>query len=577
MKTKITILFLLITASFFAQSNENKFNWAFNTGGGSNFVERIKYNSQGDLIVLGGFFDKGKFGITALGTVNNTFLATQYIGKRTPSGIMSVLHSRSKVAGGVGFVYDDFDIDTNDNIYLAGIKRDAFSAPLDFGNGVTVSGEGYIIVKFNSSGVAQWVRMIDFGNTFNTSLSKSQAIQVLPTGDIMFACQANSGTKPFRISKYNAAGTELWHKDHTFNISGNYNIESSSQNCSFDNLGNSYFYIGLFNTPSITVDGVDVITITNPNILCTYVLNFDALGDKKQYFSFKGDFSEIAVDKVSGNPFIEVLTQVATNVAPFNTLPLSFGSYIGIVLLDNQNNYLKSSSFNAISQNPLSSSKSQGLLPISSETFIFGAKLSTNSPATFIAGTQSYTLNSDSRVFWVESDTNLNPKNFVSAPSMINNSNSGDLNPVIALYNEKVAIAGNWDRANNLTVSINGTILTACEHNPEFLTGYPSYVVDAMVDIFVAEYNRPDFVLSNETFNQTQNFSIFPNPSNGTFNIKIDDEMLSAKATIYSLLGQKMNSFEVTSSVVNQNLATGIYVLELEKNGQKLTRKLIIK
>ena len=90
----------------------------------------------------------------------------------------------------------------------------------------------------------------------------------------------------------------------------------------------------------------------------------------------------------------------------------------------------------------------------------------------------------------------------------------------------------------------------------------------------IARYNVSN--LSSQTFNLTQNFSIFPNPSNGTFNIKIDDDMLGANAAIYSLLGQKMNSFEVTNDVVNQNFASGIYVLEIEKNGQKLTQKLII-
>ena len=577
MKTKITLLLLLVSAILFAQSNEDKFNWAFNTGGGSNFVQRIKYNSQGDLIVLGGFYDKGKFGTTALGAVNNTFLATQYIGKRTPSGVMSVLHSRSKVAGGIGFVYDDFDIDGNDNIYLAGIKRDAFSAPLDFGNGVTISGEGYIIVKFNSNGVAQWVKMIDFGNTSNLNLFKSQAIQVLPTGDIMFACQSNSGTKPFRISKYNTSGTELWHKDHTFSSNATLAVESSKQNCNFDNVGNSYFFISIFNSASLVVDGVDTITIPSPSNISSFVLNFDSAGDKKQYFGLNGDFDDVAVDKTSGNVFFKALTQVSTNGSPFNTLPLSFGSYFGIVLLDNQNNYLKASTFDVLSTNPLTSSKSQGLLPISSETFIFAAKLSNNNPATYIAGTQSYLQNSNSRVFCIESDTNLNPKNFVTAPSIINNPNSGDLYPKLALNNGKVAIAGNWNRTDNLTISINGTVLTACEQNPEYVTGYPAYAVAGMVDVFVAEYDRPDYVLSNQNFSQNQNFSIYPNPSNGTFNLKIDDEMLGSKATIYSLLGQNRTSFEVTNNVVNQNLASGIYVLEIEKNGQKLTQKLIIK
>lgn len=77
--------------------------------------------------------------------------------------------------------------------------------------------------------------------------------------------------------------------------------------------------------------------------------------------------------------------------------------------------------------------------------------------------------------------------------------------------------------------------------------------------------------------NQLQNnLKIYPNPSNGNFNIEIDENLMGAKATVYNLLGQKIKDFELKTSTTNQFLNKGIYLLEIEKDGNKTTKKLIV-
>ncbi|QBN18637.1 T9SS type A sorting domain-containing protein [Flavobacterium nackdongense] len=75
---------------------------------------------------------------------------------------------------------------------------------------------------------------------------------------------------------------------------------------------------------------------------------------------------------------------------------------------------------------------------------------------------------------------------------------------------------------------------------------------------------------------QNVNFKIYPNPSYGNFNIEVTENLIGAKATIYNLLGQKVKEFELKSMTTNQNLNQGIYLLEIEKEGNKTTKKLLV-
>ncbi len=74
----------------------------------------------------------------------------------------------------------------------------------------------------------------------------------------------------------------------------------------------------------------------------------------------------------------------------------------------------------------------------------------------------------------------------------------------------------------------------------------------------------------------TNNFKIYPNPSNGVFNIQIDENGIGSKATIYNLLGQKIKDITLKSTTTSEFLNKGIYLLEIENGGNKSTKKLIV-
>ena len=73
-------------------------------------------------------------------------------------------------------------------------------------------------------------------------------------------------------------------------------------------------------------------------------------------------------------------------------------------------------------------------------------------------------------------------------------------------------------------------------------------------------------------------FKIFPNPSNGNFNIIFDETNGIHSVEIFSLLGQKVFEKEKTgsSSISVNNLQKGIYLLKVTKDSKSRTQKIII-
>ncbi len=69
---------------------------------------------------------------------------------------------------------------------------------------------------------------------------------------------------------------------------------------------------------------------------------------------------------------------------------------------------------------------------------------------------------------------------------------------------------------------------------------------------------------------------IYPNPSNGTFNIDNSNQIYSIE--VYSIIGQKIYSLEKTtkSEITIPNIARGTYLVRISTNQESVTKKLII-
>jgi endonuclease I len=76
----------------------------------------------------------------------------------------------------------------------------------------------------------------------------------------------------------------------------------------------------------------------------------------------------------------------------------------------------------------------------------------------------------------------------------------------------------------------------------------------------------------------TNDFEIYPNPSNGNFNIDLKNATDEVSIEIYSLFGDKI--FETLSSenkvIAVSNLKKGIYLIKINQNEDIITKKLII-
>ena len=83
--------------------------------------------------------------------------------------------------------------------------------------------------------------------------------------------------------------------------------------------------------------------------------------------------------------------------------------------------------------------------------------------------------------------------------------------------------------------------------------------------------------LSNETFAKNE-FSIYPNPSNGHFSIQLNNSDESGKIEIFSTLGQKVfeNENINLSSITVNKLPKGIYIVRITQDSKTNSKKIII-
>lgn len=84
--------------------------------------------------------------------------------------------------------------------------------------------------------------------------------------------------------------------------------------------------------------------------------------------------------------------------------------------------------------------------------------------------------------------------------------------------------------------------------------------------------------LSDEDFTSTKEINVFPNPSNGRFTVK-GDKLAGSKIVVFDILGKVITETTTDSNFVEfnkGNLATGVYIVKIEKEKQIEVKKLIV-
>lgn len=78
--------------------------------------------------------------------------------------------------------------------------------------------------------------------------------------------------------------------------------------------------------------------------------------------------------------------------------------------------------------------------------------------------------------------------------------------------------------------------------------------------------------LAVDSFTKDSEVVVYPNPVENVLNIAMPGT-INAKYTIFSLVGQPLQSDEVTTEITVSNLATGMYILEINDGKKALIKK----
>ena len=97
-------------------------------------------------------------------------------------------------------------------------------------------------------------------------------------------------------------------------------------------------------------------------------------------------------------------------------------------------------------------------------------------------------------------------------------------------------------------------------------------------DIFVAKLSQPPLGITENT--NSNNISIYPNPSNGQFNVTVSSLQKSSSIEIYNSIGELVYSQKVINeqnTIELTNEANGLYFVKVMSDGKIVGTKKIIK
>jgi len=251
--------------------------------GGSYDIATIKYNSSGVLQWVKRYDRSGgdDFGWDIALDQNNNVCVTGFASDIiTGADIVTLKYDNLGNQQWVSIYSGETDnsdearsiaIDTLNNIYVTGYS---------WGNG---TGPNYITIKYDPTGNEQWVRMYNgIGNSWDwaTSIATDNFNNVYISG---FISVLNPLSSDIATIKYNSSGVEQWVK--TYNGPGNGNDFANSLN--LDNLGNIYVAGSSYDSASLS----DFVTIQyNPEGTQQWVQVYNGLRDSTdQAFSIAVD------------------------------------------------------------------------------------------------------------------------------------------------------------------------------------------------------------------------------------------------------------------------------------------------
>lgn len=540
----ISIVILLLTFAPI-QTIAQIWQWANSAGGNlADYGYIVTTDASGNVIVTGKFSSPSiTFGLT---TLTNAGGIDVFIVKYDASG--NVLWAKSE-----GGVSDDSGYsvvaDTNGNVIVTGF----FESPtITFGT-TTLTNVGYtdiFIVKYDSSGNALWAKSAggiynDYGHSVVTDINGN----VIVTGtysspSITFETDTftNAGYSDIFIAKYDTSGNLLWAKSE-----GGTNGESGNS-IATDANGNM-IVTGYFSSSSLIFGSTVLTSAGNSDI---FIVKYDASGNAQWAKSAGGIYNESSnCVTTDDNGNLIVTGSFGSSTITFGTTTLVNAGYLDyfIVKCDSLGNTLWASSTGGDNIET-----GQSVTTDAYGNIIVSGHYDTPS-ITF--GTITLTNAGYADIFIVKYDA------------------SGI---VLWAYN----VGGNdTESVRSITTDINSNIIVTGNYTNSINFGTTTLTNAGNGDIFIAKL---DALTGINALNNEENFSVYPNPSDGNYSIELNSEKNETiTISLFDLNGKLMDSinWNVVSGTNTihpswNSLAAGIYLVKILGETGEMNVKLVV-
>ena len=118
---------------------------------------------------------------------------------------------------------------------------------------------------------------------------------------------------------------------------------------------------------------------------------------------------------------------------------------------------------------------------------------------------------------------------------------------------------------NQFSISPAGHVY--CQSYPDYYNEYDYPLVKSAITLF-----------NEENVDMSSSVRIYPNPTSDFINIATDKKLYNETCAIYSIGGQKVTSIQFKDNQINiSKLNSGIYILELIFEDQRILKKIVIK
>jgi len=559
---KANLSFKILIAIFifllnFSIINAQTLQWAKQIKSANNVVgSSVAVDASGNVYTVGYFDGTADFNPT--GTAYNLTTAgwdAVFITKFDASG--NFVWAKQFSSSGTDNYGQSIAVDVSGNVFITG----TFTGTVNFGTGnlISAGNNDIFIIKLTTAGTISWAKRIG-----GTLMDNANSIKVDGSGNVIltgtFAGTVDfdpgtttsylsaAGSQDIFILKLNSSGNFVWAK----NI-GSSTMVSNCGNCVAVDASSNVYCTGSFNGTADFDPGTGVTNLISAGSKDIFVLKLDASGAFVWAKSFGGSNDDegysIAVDGL-GNVF---------TTGYFNGT-VNFGTGANLI--------------------------SQGydifVLKLSSTgTFVWAKKMG-GSGADY---GKSISVDASGNVYttgYFNGTADFDP-----GTGMSNLISKGGADIFISKLNSSVNFV--FSSQFGGTSADQGFFITLNSSSNIFMTGFFSNTVDfdpgtsivnltsaGLYDTFVLKLDTLTGI--EEIYNKV-NYNIYPNPSDGKFNVETGNSFITS-IEIFNLVGSRIFSKDFIKSsasevdISNQN--NGIYFVKVKTNISAFTTKIII-